>query len=162
MLEELNGIVRSTECFRAAEAKGKLIRLPTGDGMSLLFFHRPEEPVRSALEISHSLKGHPHIQVRMGIHSARSTESRMSMTSRTSRAQESTWQSVSGLRRLATGVASRLLPLAYYVAPVVRSTIRQVRRTEEPQRHIPRVRKNFGVHGSFSAANSRKRGSFRS
>src|SRR5947207_3169225 len=68
-LEELNQIVRSTECFRAAETTGKLIRVPTGDGMALLFLHSPEEPVRCALEISRTLKDHPNIQVRMGVHS---------------------------------------------------------------------------------------------
>jgi TolB-like protein/Tfp pilus assembly protein PilF len=52
-----------------AEASGKLIRMPTGDGMALLFFHSPEEPVRCALEISRSLQGHSQIHVRMGVHS---------------------------------------------------------------------------------------------
>jgi TolB-like protein/class 3 adenylate cyclase/Tfp pilus assembly protein PilF len=69
VLQQLNRIVRGTECFRAAEASGKLMRVPTGDGMALLFFHSPEEPVRCALEIGLSLKNHPHIQVRMGVHS---------------------------------------------------------------------------------------------
>jgi TolB-like protein/Tfp pilus assembly protein PilF/class 3 adenylate cyclase len=68
-LKELNQIVRSTECFRAAETAGKLIRVPTGDGMALMFLSNPEEPVRCALEISRTLKDHPHIQVRMGVHS---------------------------------------------------------------------------------------------
>src|SRR6266536_2195171 len=68
-LQELNQIVRSTEQFRAAEASGKLIRVPTGDGMALLFFQSPEEPVRCALEISKALQDRPHIQVRMGVHS---------------------------------------------------------------------------------------------
>jgi TolB-like protein/class 3 adenylate cyclase len=69
LLQELNQIVRSSECFRAAETTGKLIRMPTGDGMALLFFRNPEEPVRCALEISNALQDHPHIQVRMGVHS---------------------------------------------------------------------------------------------
>jgi TolB-like protein/cytochrome c-type biogenesis protein CcmH/NrfG len=69
LLQELNQIVRSTECFRAAETKGKLIRVPSGDGMALLFFHSPEEPVRCALEIGKALQEHPHIQLRMGVHS---------------------------------------------------------------------------------------------
>jgi TolB-like protein/class 3 adenylate cyclase/Tfp pilus assembly protein PilF len=69
LLQQLNGVVRSTECFRTAEASGKLIRVPTGDGMALLFFHSPEEPVRCALDISRQLQGHPQIQVRMGVHS---------------------------------------------------------------------------------------------
>jgi TolB-like protein/class 3 adenylate cyclase/Tfp pilus assembly protein PilF len=68
-LEELNQIVRSTECFRAAETAENLIRVPTGDGMALLFLNSPEEPVRCALEISRTLKDHPHIQLRMGVHS---------------------------------------------------------------------------------------------
>src|SRR5216117_4103624 len=69
LLQELNQIVRSTECFRSAEASGKLNRVPMGDGMALLFFHSPEEPVRCALEISRALQDHPHIQLRMGVHS---------------------------------------------------------------------------------------------
>ena len=69
LLQELNQIVRSTESFRAGEASGKLIRVPTGDGMALLFFRSPEEPVRCALEISRTLHDHPQVQLRMGIHS---------------------------------------------------------------------------------------------
>src|SRR6478672_4990391 len=69
LLQELNRIVRATECFRTAEADGKLIRVPTGDGMALLFFRSPEEPVRCAAEISGALPDHPHIRLRMGVHS---------------------------------------------------------------------------------------------
>src|SRR6478672_286855 len=69
LLQELNQIVRSTECFRAAEASGKLNRVPTGDGMALLFFGNLEEPVRCALEISRILQDHPHVGLRMGVHS---------------------------------------------------------------------------------------------
>jgi adenylate cyclase len=69
LLQKLNQIVRATECFRAAEAEAKLIRVPTGDGMALLFFRSPEEPVRCALEIGKALRDQPHIQLRMGIHS---------------------------------------------------------------------------------------------
>src|SRR6201981_1573549 len=74
LLQELNRIVRSTECFRAAETAGKLIRVPTGDGMALLFFRSPEEPAQCALEISRALKDYPHIQLRMGIHSGPDNE----------------------------------------------------------------------------------------
>src|SRR5439155_17351601 len=63
LLRELNQLVRGTECFRAAESSGKLIRLPTGDGMALLFFDSPEEPARCALEISKGLQNRPHIQL---------------------------------------------------------------------------------------------------
>jgi TolB-like protein/class 3 adenylate cyclase/Tfp pilus assembly protein PilF len=69
LLQDLNRIVRSTECFRAAEACSKLTRVPTGDGMALLFYRSPEEPVRCALEISKALRDHPRIQLRMGVHS---------------------------------------------------------------------------------------------
>src|SRR5213595_2967223 len=68
VLQTLNQIVRATECFRAAEASDKLIRVPTGDGMALLFFRSPEEPVRCALEISRALRGDAQFQVRMGVH----------------------------------------------------------------------------------------------
>jgi TolB-like protein/class 3 adenylate cyclase/Tfp pilus assembly protein PilF len=69
LLQELKQIVRSTECFRAAEARGELIRVPTGDGMALVFFHSPEEPARCALEISKALQDHPRIRLRIGVHS---------------------------------------------------------------------------------------------
>src|SRR3989440_5550572 len=69
ILHQLNEIVRETPHFREAEAAGKLIRLPTGDGMALVFFNNPEAPAQCALEISRALKDHPQIAVRMGVHS---------------------------------------------------------------------------------------------
>jgi class 3 adenylate cyclase len=54
---------------RTAETTGELIRVPTGDGMALVFFGSPEAPVRCAIEIDKTLKNQPHIQMRMGIHS---------------------------------------------------------------------------------------------
>ena len=67
--DRLNQIVRRTSQFRAAEAEGKLIRLPTGDGMVLVFFTSPEAPVRCAVEIAKALKDCPDFGLRMGIHS---------------------------------------------------------------------------------------------
>src|SRR6266550_3495373 len=68
-LQKLKEIVRGTEQFRAAEAEGKLLRLPTGDGGALVFRTNPEAPVKCAIEISKELKRHPELRVRMGIHS---------------------------------------------------------------------------------------------
>jgi TolB-like protein/Tfp pilus assembly protein PilF len=68
-LQILKQIVRGTEQVRLAEAEGKLLRLPTGDGGALVFRTSPEAPVVCALEISKELKSHPELQVRMGIHS---------------------------------------------------------------------------------------------
>jgi adenylate cyclase len=68
-LETLKKIVRGTEQFRVAQAEGKLLRLPTGDGGALVFRTSPEAPVWCALEISQELKKHPELRVRMGIHS---------------------------------------------------------------------------------------------
>jgi TolB-like protein/class 3 adenylate cyclase/Tfp pilus assembly protein PilF len=68
-LQELSQVVRATRSFREAESHGKLMRLPTGDGMALLFFRNLEEPVQCALEISRALQDRPHLQLRMGIHS---------------------------------------------------------------------------------------------
>ncbi|HEY4282559.1 MAG TPA: tetratricopeptide repeat protein [Chthoniobacterales bacterium] len=65
---KLNEIVRNTEQFRAAERAGKLMRLPTGDGMVLVFFSGPEAPARCAMEIAEALKACS-FGVRMGIHS---------------------------------------------------------------------------------------------
>jgi TolB-like protein/Tfp pilus assembly protein PilF len=65
----LNQIVRNTEQFRNAEAADKLIRLPTGDGMVLVFFTSPEAPVRCAVEIARALKDCSDFGLRMGIHS---------------------------------------------------------------------------------------------
>ena len=68
-LQELNQIVRGTETFRAAEAAGQLTRIPTGDGMALVFSTTPDAPVQCALEIGKALKSRPDLRVRMGIHS---------------------------------------------------------------------------------------------
>src|SRR5712675_1876181 len=68
-MEKLREIVRGTEQFRASEAEGKLLRLPTGDGGALAFRNDPEAPVICAEEIARALKSHPEIRVRMGIHS---------------------------------------------------------------------------------------------
>ena len=68
-VEELNRIVRASEQFQRAEAANRLIRIPTGDGMVLVFYTSPEAPVRCAVEISGALKEHPRLQLRMGIHS---------------------------------------------------------------------------------------------
>jgi TolB-like protein/Tfp pilus assembly protein PilF len=69
LLGQLNQIVRATEQFRAAEAAGKLVRLPTGDGMALAFFTSVDAPVRCALEVAEALKSRPHIKLRMGVDS---------------------------------------------------------------------------------------------
>src|SRR3977135_3600384 len=68
-IDELTQAVRTTEQFQNAEAGGRLIKIPTGDGMALVFYKSPEEPVECALEISRALKEHPRLQLRMGEHS---------------------------------------------------------------------------------------------
>src|SRR5438067_8218949 len=68
-VDELNEVVRASEQFQEAEAAGRLIKIPTGDGMALVFYTRPEAPVQCAVEISGSLKERPHLQLRMGVHS---------------------------------------------------------------------------------------------
>src|SRR5882757_3732179 len=68
-VEELNQIVRATEQFQKAEAGSRLLKIPTGDGMALVFYTSPEAPAQCAVEISRALKEHPRLQLRMGIHS---------------------------------------------------------------------------------------------
>ena len=67
--ERLTRIVRNTEQVRAAEAADRLIRVPAGDGMALVFFNSLEAPLRCAIEISKQLKQYPQLKLRMGIHS---------------------------------------------------------------------------------------------
>jgi adenylate cyclase len=68
-LEQLREIARATEAFRVAQAQGKLMRLPTGDGGALVFRTSSEAPVRCAMEIANALKKNAKLGVRMGIHS---------------------------------------------------------------------------------------------
>src|SRR6202045_2099840 len=68
-IRKLKEVVRGTDQVRIAEAEGKLLRLPTGDGGALVFRNSPEAPVLCALEIAKALKNHPELRVRMGIHS---------------------------------------------------------------------------------------------
>src|SRR6266704_2897300 len=68
-VDELNEVVRASEQFQEAEAARRLIKLPTGDGMALVFYTSPEAPAQCAVEISRILKEHPRLQLRMGVHS---------------------------------------------------------------------------------------------
>ena len=67
-LNQLTEIVLATTPVREATDE-QLVRLPTGDGMALVFHHSAEEPARCALEIAEALQKHPELPVRMGIHS---------------------------------------------------------------------------------------------
>jgi len=69
IVQQLNGLVQSTPQFRQSEAAGKLIPIPAGDGMALVFFESPEEPARCAVEIAQQIHGQPSLPLRMGIHS---------------------------------------------------------------------------------------------
>jgi TolB-like protein/Tfp pilus assembly protein PilF len=69
LLDILNQIVRATDQFRKGEANGRLIAIPAGDGMALVFYNTPEAPVECALEISRADKAHPELELRMGVHS---------------------------------------------------------------------------------------------
>ena len=68
-IDELNDVVRASEQFQKAEAAGRLIKIPTGDGMALVFYTSPEAPAQCAIEISRTLKEHQRLQLRMGVHS---------------------------------------------------------------------------------------------
>ena len=68
-IQKLKEVVRGTEQVRIADAEGKLLRLPTGDGGALVFRNNPEAPILCAIEISKELKHHPELRVRMGTHS---------------------------------------------------------------------------------------------
>src|SRR5437660_6533163 len=69
VVDELTKIVRGSDQYQKAEAAGRLIKIPTGDGMALVFYTTQEAPAQCAIEISGALKAHPRLQVRMGVHS---------------------------------------------------------------------------------------------
>src|SRR6266536_3026865 len=69
VVHQLNQVVRKTAQVRKSDAGGKLISIPSGDGMALVFFESPEEPVQCALGICRLLKNYPRLQLRMGVHS---------------------------------------------------------------------------------------------
>src|SRR5438093_1513219 len=68
-IAELTQAVRTSEQFQNAEAAARLIKIPTGDGMALVFYTSPEAPAQCAVEVSRILKEHPRLQLRMGVHS---------------------------------------------------------------------------------------------
>lgn len=68
-IEELNEIVRLSERFRKADAAKRILKVPSGDGMALVFYKSPDEPAQCAVEINRALKQHPRLRIRMGIHS---------------------------------------------------------------------------------------------
>jgi hypothetical protein len=99
LLRELNKIVQGTEQFRRAEVENKLIRLPTGDGMALVFRDSLESPARNVLEIDRALRNHPRLQVRMGIYSGPVNEVSDVNSKRTLPTPVSTCPTGDGLRR---------------------------------------------------------------
>src|SRR5438309_5659224 len=69
VIDELTNLVRRSDQYQRAEAASRLIKIPTGDGMALVFYTSPEAPVQCAVEISRALKEYPRLQLRMGVHS---------------------------------------------------------------------------------------------
>ena len=75
LIDQLNRVVRGSATFQTAETAQRLIKIPTGDGMALIFYNSPEQPVECALEITSELKWFPDLAVRMGVHSGPVTPS---------------------------------------------------------------------------------------
>jgi len=69
LVDRLNQVVRGSEEFQKAAAADRLIKIPTGDGMALIFYNSPEQPVNCALEIGRALRNSSDLPVRMGVHS---------------------------------------------------------------------------------------------
>src|SRR5438045_9088195 len=67
VVDELTQVVRASQQFQRAEAVDRLIKIPTGDGMALVFYTSPEAPVQCAIEISRV--AHLRLPLRMGVHS---------------------------------------------------------------------------------------------
>src|SRR5438046_9112873 len=69
VVDELTTIVRGSDQYQKAEAAGRLIKIPTGDGIALVFYTSQEAPAQCAIELSGAPKPHPRLQVRIGVHS---------------------------------------------------------------------------------------------
>ena len=69
VLGTLQSVVCAMPEFLQAQASQEMIRLPTGDGMALVFFGDAEAAARCALELTKALESHPEIPLRMGLHS---------------------------------------------------------------------------------------------
>src|SRR3954471_5905711 len=69
LVDRLNQAVRSSNELNKAAAAGRLRKIPTGDGMALIFYDSPEQPVECAVEITRVLRHHSDLPVRMGVHS---------------------------------------------------------------------------------------------
>jgi class 3 adenylate cyclase len=68
LLQELQTIVRATSEFGRAVEGNRLISLPTGDGMALVFFESPTVAVECALSVSRALAAKPELKLRIGVH----------------------------------------------------------------------------------------------
>src|SRR5205823_2486712 len=69
VVDELTTIVRGSDQYEKAEGAGRLIKIPAGDGMALVFYTSQEAPAQCAVEISRARKEHPRLELRMGVHS---------------------------------------------------------------------------------------------
>src|SRR5438128_9980614 len=66
-VEELNRIVRASEQVQRAEAASRLLKIPTGDGIALVFYTSPEAAAQCAVEISRAVKEHPRLHLRRDV-----------------------------------------------------------------------------------------------
>ena len=135
-LQKLKEIVWGTEQFRQAQAEGKLLRLPTGDGGALVFRNHPEAPVLCAMEISKELKNHPELHVRMGIYDQgiealhKSLAIRERLNDKSGKAER-----VGGIKwTIKDGIAYDAKKLAADVAQMVEKRKRGTRTTTSAQR----------------------------
>src|SRR4051794_5661077 len=72
-LSSLTEIVLATAQVREAPNE-QLIRLPTGDGMALVFHNSSEEPARCALEVAQALQKRPQFWCEWAFTAARSAK----------------------------------------------------------------------------------------
>src|SRR5437762_12791289 len=68
LLRELNGVVSGTSEFCESEARQKLIRSPTGDGMALVVGASAEGPAECALELRRARRARARLGLRMRGH----------------------------------------------------------------------------------------------
>ena len=66
--DELISYVKGTQSFQQAQRQGKLIILPTGDGMALVFFNSVHAAFKCAVDVGKKVYKHAQIGLRMGLY----------------------------------------------------------------------------------------------
>jgi TolB-like protein/Flp pilus assembly protein TadD len=69
LIRQLKEVVAASDQVQLGQKQDKLVSLPTGDGVALIFRNGAEAPAQCAVEIARAASSYPQLHLRMGIHS---------------------------------------------------------------------------------------------